>query len=865
MTTEKSDVSSIVAAPALSATAAADDAGLMETLVHSEICVLSLSQPHLPEMQSDDINHAARSKPAAFAEVTSVSEVARRLNDRMADLARELLGEHNAAHSSQSQLRFGTKGSLAIEVDGPKCGRWYDHENGVGGDALELLMREKQLDIGDALDWGRAWLGLRRQGVKGAAPTSNSAPAAIQQEGYSTAVDDESKKRRKRIRDVLASCADIEGTPAQLYLRGRGIDDAPADAFRFRKQAFGQYDALVALAKDANGEVLAVQQVYLTADGQKAPLAVVKRTYKAVDQWSEKAAVRLPGISPIVLCEGPETALSVWQATGREVWSCLGISNMSRAPLPENSAVTIARDGDDPDSKADAQIKKVVSRLMSLGHFVYVATPPTGEDFNDVLLKQGAEAVRDLIDQARLVNDTEPRGIYLSLGSDVEIANRVRDDLLTQFGEILNSEGKFWRYSGTHWEPIPEHELRRAVHKYDGALFPSGFSFAQVKLSKGRIDSVLNEYAALCADSNYFGEGPTGINCMSGFIQFSADGSPTVETHAPEHRCRHTLPGHWVPGTSGRPPEGSLLNRLLEGIFRGDDDAEPKTALLCEIAGSAALGYATKLKQPRAAILFGQTAENGKSQILDLVRRQLPQNAVCSVPAARMGDERHIIGLVGKLLNATDELSAGAIASDTFKSVVTGEPVEGRDVYKSRVEFRPIAQNLFATNNLPPFQGGMDRGVQRRLLVIPFNRTIPIEERIENLGLRIADEEPDLLLAWAVEGAARLIRQRNFIIPDSCKRALSDWIFGADPVLGWLNECVEVAATDTVPPIATRAAYQEFYTWAIAEGYRKDTLPAINGFVQRVNGNKAGIVYHRTGTGRFFQGLIITQRVALPF
>ncbi len=130
-----------------------------------------------------------------------------------------------------------------------------------------------------------------------------------------------------------------------------------------------------------------------------------------------------------------------------------------------------------------------------------------------------------------------------------------------------------------------------------------------------------------------------------------------------------------------------------------------------------------------------------------------------------MGDERHIIGLVAKLLNATDELSAAAIASDTFKSIVTGEPVEGRDVYKSRVEFRSVAQNLFATNNLPPFLGGMDRGVQRRLLVVPFNRTIPIEQRIENIGRRIAKEEADLLLAWAVEGASRPIRQRNFTGP----------------------------------------------------------------------------------------------------
>ena len=71
-----------------------------------------------------------------------------------------------------------------------------------------------------------------------------------------------------------------------------------------------------------------------------------------------------------------------------------------------------------------------------------------------------------------------------------------------------------------------------------------------------------------------------------------------------------------------------------------------------------------------------------------------------------------------------------AIASETFKAVVTGEPVQGRDVYKSRVEFRPVAQHLFATNNLPVFAGGMDRGVQRRLLVVQFNRMIPTE-RVE--------------------------------------------------------------------------------------------------------------------------------------
>ena len=69
-----------------------------------------------------------------------------------------------------------------------------------------------------------------------------------------------------------------------------------------------------------------------------------------------------------------------------------------------------------------------------------------------------------------------------------------------------------------------------------------------------------------------------------------------------------------------------------------------------------------------------------------------------------MGDERHIIGLAGKLLNASDELSfSAAIVSDTFKAIITGEPVDERNVYKSRVEFRPMAQHLFATNTLPPW------------------------------------------------------------------------------------------------------------------------------------------------------------------
>lgn len=83
--------------------------------------------------------------------------------------------------------------------------------------------------------------------------------------------------------------------------------------------------------------------------------------------------------------------------------------------------------------------------------------------------------------------------------------------------------------------------------------------------------------------------------------------------------------------------------------------------------------------------LHGKTAENGKSQVLELARGLLPDSAICSVPASKMGDERHVIGPVGKLLKASDELSAEAIATDTFKAVVG--PVAF--LCRSRCSFKP--------------------------------------------------------------------------------------------------------------------------------------------------------------------------------
>jgi putative DNA primase/helicase len=97
---------------------------------------------------------------------------------------------------------------------------------------------------------------------------------------------------------------------------------------------------------------------------------------------------------------------------------------------------------------------------------------------------------------------------------------------------------------------------------------------------------------------------------------------------------------------------------------------------------------------------------------------------------------------------------------------------------------------------MPAFQGGIDPGVLRRLVILEFNRVIPSEERDGKLE-RLPIEHPDEFLAWLVDGPSRYIRQGRFTLPASSQAALNEWAQQADPVLGWMAERISpVHATD---------------------------------------------------------------------
>jgi P4 family phage/plasmid primase-like protien len=438
--------------------------------------------------------------------------------------------------------------------------------------------------------------------------------------------------------------------------------------------------------------------------------------------------------------------------------------------------------------------------------------------------------------------------------SDVALAQTVWRELTQEFGEIVQAEGNIYAYRETHWVPLTADELRRRIHRLDGARLPNG---RRIALSRARIDGVINELHTMVAHGEFFVQQHAGINCSNGFVAISRNGSAALEAHSRSHRRRHVLPGRWELGRSSG-GEGTLLRRFLDGCFRDDPDRQEKADLLAEVAGAAALGIATSLTEPKALVLLGGSAANGKSQCNDLIRCLLPIDAVTSISPANFGDRTLLIGLQGALLNVVDELAGSdVIGSDIFKRVITGDPIRARDVYKSAIEFRPVAQHIFATNQLPAFRGGIDRGVRRRLMLLTFNRVIPRDERVAGIGRQIAEREPDELLAWAVDGARRLMRQGRFTEPPSSLQAMQEWLLSADPVEGWLQtgEVTIIATPGPADGVRTKSAYASFTMWATAEGYRSSGLPAIAQFVRRVQQAEPRCQYVRRADGAYFQAM----------
>lgn len=204
--------------------------------------------------------------------------------------------------------------------------------------------------------------------------------------------------QRDKAQRIWADAVDAKGTLAEAYLRRRAIPRAPASA-RFHPSLYkpeleANLPAIVYGVTNGEGELLAVQVAWLNPDGTREQTGVAKRTYGSVRGGSMK--IGTPSAC-MVVCEGPETAMSAAILFGCYAEAVMGSSNIAHWQPPEVAwCVATCPDNDHKDDSAAVRAFCAKGReLQDQGFVVSAQGPNRGKsDWNDVLMENPRKRIR---------------------------------------------------------------------------------------------------------------------------------------------------------------------------------------------------------------------------------------------------------------------------------------------------------------------------------------------------------------------------------------------------------------------------------------------------------------------------------------
>lgn len=188
-------------------------------------------------------------------------------------------------------------------------------------------------------------------------------------------------------------------------------------------------------------------------------------------------------------------------------------------------------------------------------------------------------------------------------------------------------------------------------------------------------------------------------------------------------------------------------------------------------------------------ILFG-LGSNGKSTFMETLFTRVfgPDLAwTMPFPAAAWSDsmsEYQRAALQGRrLVQSIEVTKRGHLNEEVVKSLTGDDTVSARHPYGRPFQFKPVAK-LFLRVNEKPVIRDEGHGMWRRIKLVPFSRTFPVDT---SLAAILAAEAPGIL-QWAVQGCREWQRD-GLPEPSVVQASTAEYRSENDPLTTFLDEC----------------------------------------------------------------------------
>ena len=259
---------------------------------------------------------------------------------------------------------------------------------------------------------------------------------------------------------------------------------------------------------------------------------------------------------------------------------------------------------------------------------------------------------------------------------------------------------------------------------------------------------------------------------------------------------------------------GSTCEQLF--LFLHGDGANGKTTFI-EIITALLGDYAQRATQTLLA-----AADNGRE----------PMNEI-----ARLHGARFVV--------SSETREGDRLAENRIKDMTGGDTLTGRFLYCESFDFIPTLKLWMFGNHRPEIRG-TDRGIWRRVRLIPFNVQIPESKRDRNLQDKLREQLPGIL-SWAVEGC--LLWQHDGLTPPAAvKAATTEYRKDEDVLRDFL---VEETECDDGSRVDHAELYDRYKSWCGRSGVRFPMQSKT--FSKRLGGR--GYRRERTGRGTRWAGI----------
>lgn len=519
------------------------------------------------------------------------------------------------------------------------------------------------------------------------------------------------------------------------------------------------------------------------------------------------------------------------------------------ARVPSGAALVIATDHDEPNPKTGkrqgeeycaaivASLEARAAELELERWQLPIGAPKGAEDAGDVRaaglpLEPRGEPIGG---SPAIRGAPQPGTTYTDLGNAERFAQQHGEDL--RYCQVL---GGWFVWTGSHWARDETRDAERRAHLTARRLYSEVEDLARelrsivgddeaAKRAKARLDAAIvhakrtenaSRLAAMLGEARSILPIPVAQSTFdaesTALLLNTPDGTIDLRTGEVREHARGDLITKVTGARYDPTATAPRFEKFLETIL---PDPEVR-AFMRRWAGYCATGV---IREHILPVWYG-TGANGKGTLAELLKGVMGDYAL-GCPDGFFEEQKHqkhqteIARLRGaRLAIASETNHACNLAESKVKKLTGGDTLTANFMHQNHFDFRPTAKFVLFTNHKPRIKS-TDNGIRRRIVLIPFEVTIPSDKQDLSLLETLLREEGPGILRWIVEGARELNELDGRLNPPASIRAATEEYLASEDVVGrFLSEACTVKPGDRFIKTKAGHLFATFRAWCEETG-----------------------------------------------